>query len=171
MGDLNIQTHWDRLLLPMRADFAAAEDGLTNAYLSDDGAAVKEASYQALRSGMAAAIFVYHFHEVVLDRKALHPQPANVTAIRALIEAATHDAVGDLRPDDHRVLGEAANAVKHAELRDPNTIHVAKTGRVLAITETGPDIYVEGKDKGYPQVAIITHAGERPLEAMARRSG
>lgn len=157
MGQLNIQTHWERLILPSSHALDLAETELTRAHNYGDADAVKVATYDGLRLGMTAAMFVYHFHEVVLDRKSLFPLPAGKEAIRAIISGATSTPNGDARPDDHRILGEVANAVKHAELRDPNIIHVNKRGRVLAVTENAQQVFAEGKPGGTPQVVILTH--------------
>lgn len=172
MGGLTIETHWQWLVLPTVREFLAAEDRLSGTLGVQDADVARHAAYESLRQGMASAIFLYHFAEVVMERKALTPQPANRHEARATISGVVVGANGDSRPDDHKILGEVADAIKHAELTSPGIVHVAKTGRVIEISHDAPTIYPdEGKVSGVPQIVISTAAGSRSLRAIISNIG
>lgn len=166
MGQLAIETHWERLVRRSNHQFILAEEWLINATATGDANAAQNAAYEALRTGMSAAIFLYHFAEIAFERKAVHPHPANIAAMRALIEAHSHSVTGDARPDDHRILGGLANAVKHAELKDPNIIEVPHTGVVVRISHGKPVVFDEGHANGTPQVVVVATGGNRSLRAL-----
>lgn len=168
MGQLNIQTHWERLVRRSSYQFIEAEEWLVDAAAVGDAYVAQEAAYEALRTGMSAAIFLYHFAEVAFERKAVHPHPANIAAMRTLIENHSHSVTGDARPDDHRILGGLANAVKHAELKDPNIIEVPHTGVVVRISHDRPVVFDEGPENGAPQVVVVATGGDRSLQAIIR---
>ncbi|PAP99794.1 hypothetical protein LRP31_09120 [Mesorhizobium mediterraneum] len=166
MGQLVIETHWERLVRRSNHQFIQAEDWLVNATSAGDACVAQDAAYEALRTGMSAAIFLYHFAEVAFERNAVNPHPASIAAMRALIQANSHSVTGDARPDDHRILGGLANAVKHAELKDPNIIEVPHTGVVVRISHGKPVAFDEGRANGTPQVVVVATGRDRPLGAI-----
>lgn len=168
MGGLAVDVHWERLVLPSVRGFNDSEDLLQHIIAGDNAKLARDVSYETLRLGMVGAIFLYHFAEVALERKALatiKPPPADKAAARHLISNATVAANGDSRPDDHKILGEVADAVKHAELTSAAILHVPKRNRVIEISHAGSSIS-EGLPAGVPQVLIVTHGGTRSLRAL-----
>lgn len=166
MGQLVIQTHWERMVRRSNHLFIETEEWLIEAATNGDAYEARDAAYEALRTGMSAAIFLYHFAEVVFERKAVKPHPANIAAMRTLIEAESHSVKGDARPDDHRILGGLSNAVKHAELKDPKIIEVPHTGVVVRISHDKPIVFDEGRENGTPQVVVVATGGDRSLRAI-----
>ncbi|MES0100516.1 hypothetical protein [Mesorhizobium sp. M0019] len=169
MGDLPLESHWKWLVTPSVQNFVTSEELLRQINMEQDGELFRQVSYETLRLGMVGAIFLHHFAEVALERDAFarfNPTPTNKAQVRQLIANCAVDAAGNPRPDDHKVLGEAADAIKHAELTSPQIIHVPKTGRVIEIALTPPTIHLEGRPDGEAQVLIITNAGSRSLSAI-----
>jgi len=166
VGQLVIQTHWERLVRRSNQLFIETEERLINANAKGDAYDVQDAAYEALRTGMSAAIFLYHFAEVAFERKAVNPHPANIAQMRTLIETRSQSVTGDARPDDHRILGGLSNAVKHAELKDPNIIEVPHSGVVVRISHDKPTVFDEGRENGTPQVVVVATGGDRSLRAI-----
>ncbi|MCF1495866.1 hypothetical protein GOZ83_06510 [Agrobacterium vitis] len=169
MGSLTYELHWQRLVCPSVHQFLESEDLLQISEVSGDADFVRHTGYETLRLGMVSAIFLYHFSEVVLERNALAgrtPPITNKTGVRKLISKATHAADGDPRPDDYKIIGEVADAVKHAELTSEAIVHVPKKGRVIEISQQQPTLFPEGQPAGTPQVLIVTKAGSRSLRAL-----
>jgi hypothetical protein len=174
MGDLPLELHWRRLVLPSVRDFVHSEDLLHVSEASDDAEFVRDTGYETLRLGMVSAIFLYHFAEVALERNALagiHPPITTKAGVWRLITNATVSAKGDPRPDDHKILGEVADAIKHAELNSQYIVHVPKRNRVIEISHGAPTIFAEGQPAGVPQVVIVTQAGTRSLRALLENVG
>ncbi|RJT28150.1 hypothetical protein D3227_34790 [Mesorhizobium waimense] len=174
MGGLAVDVHWERLVLPSVRGFIDSEDSLQHIIAGDNAKLARNVSYETLRLGMVGAIFLYHFAEVALERKALatiKPLAADKGAARHLISNATVAANGDPRPDDHKILGEVADAIKHAELNSPTILHVPKRNRVIEISHAAPSIFAEGLPTGVPQIVIATHAGTRSLSAIMGNVG
>ncbi|MBA1143088.1 hypothetical protein [Mesorhizobium neociceri] len=170
MGSLPLAIHWERLVLPTVRGFADAENLLQGYALSaDDVELVRDTSYEVLRLGMAGAIFMYHFSEVALERDALAgkiPSGATKKDVWQLVANNAVAANGDPRPDDQKVLGEVADAIKHAELTSNQILHVAKKSRVIEISHDAPTLFPEGQPAGVPQVIIPTQSGSRSLRAL-----
>ncbi len=170
MGSLSITVHWERLVLPSIRGFIEHEDLLHAVAAGDDAGLTRDVSYETLRVGMVGAIFLYHFAEVALERGALAAVTSRAGA-RQLISNAAVAANGDPRPDDHKVLGEVADAIKHAELNSPSILHVPKKGRAIEISQSAPSIFSEGQPAGIPQVVITTRTGTRSLRALFENVG
>ena len=155
MGSLVLEKHWSLIVLASVREFFHAEDytaGLGKA----EGA--EAAAYEALRRGMIAAIFLHHFSEVALNRKLDILQTMKTKKeIYAKLAERTVGLDGQARPYDAKILGEVADAVKHAELTASHIEHVEKNGRVI---EWAHDA------KGIPYVSVPTHNGPRALREL-----
>lgn len=68
--------------------------------------------------------------------------------------------------DDVNLLGNVADALKHAQLRNPDR-HVASRDAVLVVGSGFGEVpFGEGKFGGVDQVLVLAKAGKRPLSAV-----
>jgi len=155
MGGLNTQAHWDCIVVPAVKDFIEAEDRLANASDPDE---VWRETYRALRFGMSASFFLYHFAELVLDRGDYKPQPIGrermKDAMYREIGSLGRNADGEPRGDDHKILGEVVDAVKHCKLTSDNIIHVDRDGLVISISDGIPFADPQEAGNGSPQIVV-----------------
>ncbi|RWB32017.1 MAG: hypothetical protein EOQ42_14775 [Mesorhizobium sp.] len=166
MGELALDTHWRRLVLTSVREFMHWEVILVDLYKGPDAGAAQDASYETLRTAMTAALFLHHFAEVAFARGALaHIQANSKQALFNAVGGWPIAADGTNRPDDVKILGEVADAIKHGVLTASHIIHVPKNGRVIEISHTQP-LFSEGRQDGSPQVVISTAAGVRSFRAI-----
>ena len=166
MGELALSTHWQRLVLTSIREFIQWEAALIDLYNGQDADAVQAASYETLRTAMAAALFLHHFTEVAFARGALtHIHANNKRALFNAVGGWPIAVNGTNRPDDMKILGEVADAVKHGVLNANHIIHVPKNGRVIEISHAQP-LFGEGHQDDKPQVIISTAAGARSFRAV-----
>ncbi|GAB1584073.1 hypothetical protein [Phyllobacterium phragmitis] len=166
MGGLALNTHWQRLVLTSVREFIQREVVLIDLYNGLNADATQDASYETLRTAMTAALFLHHFAEVAFARGALaHIQAKNKHALFSAVGGWPIAADGTNRPDDVKILGEVADAIKHGVLTANHIIHVSKHGRVIEISHAKP-LFGEGRQDGSPQVAISTTAGVRSFRAI-----
>jgi len=114
---------------------------------------------------MAASIFLRHFSEVAVNRQ--HPALDGLSKMDIYYELAARSFAADqsARPEDAKILGEVADAIKHGELTANHIRHVARNGRVIEWTHGGPSLFVEGRAKNEPQIIVGTGNGTRSLRA------
>lgn len=164
MGGLVLENHWNRIVLASVREFLAAEDCAVNLSAGSNAEEAQIAAYEALRTGMVAALFLHHFAEVALNRQhpALHGMKRS--AVYQQLAAWTFAPDNSPRPDDWKILGETADAVKHGELTYGNILHVDRNGRVIEWSHA--PALPEGRMNGEPQIIIGTTSGPRPLRAL-----
>lgn len=162
--------HFYEIVLPAWQAYLASESDLTAAVNADDEAAAVRARYRALREGGSASFYLHHFAEIVL-RAGPHWLPGEAKDLRRLREWLGRHCTAlrtDQRLDDVRLLGDVADALKHAVLtRNPQDRLVEANDAVL-LTETGfgGGGYGEGKFGGAEQVIILSRAGRRALSGV-----
>ncbi|WP_095082528.1 hypothetical protein [Mesorhizobium sophorae] len=174
MGQLPHVQHWEALVLRSYRLFAAAEDQLEKS-LAGQGD-YEFACLEALRSAMNASLFLYHFTDIAAARRLIPhlalpavPTPQHVlVATRAKVTVALRASAPHTELYN-RMLGEAANAIKHGVL-DRATTFVDQDGVALTIAghaaENG-----EGKTNGGPQVLIRSESrAGRPEQFYSLRA-
>ncbi len=166
MGGLVFENHWERIVLASIREFLGAEDYATSLWTGTDGEAARDAAYDALRRSMVSSIFLHHFSEVAVNRQhhALH----GMTKIDIYNELAARSVGPDqsARPEDAKILGEVADAIKHGELTANHIRHVARNGRVMEWTHEAPSLLLEGRANNEPQIIVATGNGTRSLRAV-----
>ncbi|QPB20204.1 hypothetical protein [Rhizobium sp. 007] len=136
MGSIVLKTHWERVVLSTVREYFRFEEQLAASAKDADAQHVYETGYETLRTAMCASILLHHFTDVAVERGAMTSMGiANLGQARKLLADSTKTADGSARPNDSKILGEVADAVKHAELTAKHIVHVEKRGRVLAISE------------------------------------
>ena len=121
---LDWQTHFDRVVIPSWRAFLAAEVRLSAAVVARDTALVDHESYEVLREGGAAAIYLHHFTEIVWDRQA-HILAAGLNGIgdvRRWLGAMCYAGRSNTLVDDVDLLRDIADALKHATLTRQNPL-------------------------------------------------
>lgn len=166
MGGLVLENHWQRIVLATTREFLDAEDYAALLWTGTDGEAAQNAAYDALRRSMVASIFLHHFSEVAANRQ--HPALRGMSknGIRRELAARSVAADQSARPDDAKILGEVADAIKHGELTAHHICHVARDGRVIEWTHGAPSVFVEGRQNNEPQIIVTTGNGTRSLRAI-----
>jgi len=162
--------HFFEIVLPAWQAYLASESELTAAVSSGDEMAAARARYRALREAGSASFYLHHFAEIVL-RARPHWLPAEVADLRNLRQwLAGHCTTRrtDQRIDDVRLLGDVADALKHAVLtRDPdNRLVEANDAVLLTGTRFGEGRFGEGKYSGAEQVMILSKVGRRALSGV-----
>lgn len=154
----NTVDHLIHNVLAAAADYAAAEDALTQAYQSDHQRSAWEAAARtAKRRAAETAIAVDGLTdrcEIELGR----PKPR----IRSEIAAVCHwPGSGAPRPGAHDRVRGVANAYKHQNLSNP-TLPIASSNDVLVVgSGWGVDGWGVGKYGGLPEVLVSETAGEQ----------
>lgn len=162
--------HLFEIVLPAWQAYLTSESELTAAVISDDEAAAVRARYRALREGGAASFYLHHFAEIVL-RARPHWLPAEVENLRNLRQWLADHCTAlrtDQQVDDVRLLGDVADALKHAVLtRDlDNRLVEANDAVLLTGTGYGDGPFGEGKFGGAEQVIILSKVGRRALSGV-----
>lgn len=147
-------------------EFFGTEDLAAALETGPDAATARNAAYEALRRSMVAAVFLHHFSEVAANRK--HPALHGLGKLDLHKELAARTLAPDqsARPDDGKILGEVADAIKHGELTAHHIRHVARNGRVIEWTHDPASLFAEGSANGVPQIIVATGAGSRSLRAV-----
>ncbi len=164
MGGLILENHWNRMVLASLKDFFAAEDYAIDLSTGSNGELAQIAAYEALRRGMVAALFLHHFAEVAINRQ--HPALSGLNRRQVYdnLSARTLSPDSSPRPDDWKILGEAADAIKHGELTAWHIQHVERNGRVIEWSQASN--VPEGRMDDEPQILVGTINGPRPLRAL-----
>lgn len=169
-----MQLQWDEhlfeIVLPAWQAYLASEAALTAAVNSGDEAAATRARYHALREAGSACFYLHHFAEIVL-RAQPHWLPAETRDLHGLRQWLSGQCTAlrtEQHIDDVRLLGDVADALKHAVLtRAPNNRLVEANDAVL-VTSTGygDGPFGEGKYGGAEQVIILSKVGTRVLSGV-----
>ncbi|TWB45561.1 hypothetical protein FBZ98_11531 [Rhizobium sp. ERR 922] len=169
MGSLILVNHWERIILASVREFLGAEDLAAALETGHDAGAARNAAYEALRRSMVATIFLHHFAEVAANRQ--HPALHGLGKLAIYKELAARTLAPDQspRPDDVKILGEVADAIKHGELNANHIRHVARNGRVIEWTHEAASLFAEGSANGAPQIIVATAAGSRSLRAVLHK--
>ncbi len=157
MGGLNLENHWNRMVLASVREFIDAEDYAAGLWAGGDKEAAQATAYEALRRGMTAAIFLHHFSEVAVNRDPQALQGKKLADVYQELQNRTVAADSAARPDDWKILKEVADAIKHAELTAKHIQHVEKDGRVIEWTHDA---------SGQPWIGIPTTKGTRLLREL-----
>ncbi|OBQ65279.1 hypothetical protein [Mesorhizobium loti] len=174
MGQLPYRQHWDALVLQSYRSFLQAEDRLPLALA--DGDNYESACFEALRHAMSGSIFLYHFSDIAAVRNLIPNLVVGNPGTSKQVLQATRQRISDVlrasqmhQQDYHKLLGEAANAVKHGVL-DHQTTYVDRSGMVLAIMSVQAQ-HGEGKLASQPQVVIRAEArGHQPERHFSLRA-
>lgn len=159
MGSLNLENHWNRMVLASVREFLDAEDLAVDLWAGSDKEAAQAAAYEALRRGMTAAIFLHHFSEVALNRDHEALKGWKLADVYQELEKRTVAADSAARPDDWKILKEVADAIKHAELTAKHIQHVEKDGRVIEWIHD---------ESGRALIGIPTNNGTRLLRELLK---
>lgn len=162
--------HFFEIVLPAWQAYRAAEAALTAATNSGDESAAARARYVALREAGAASFYLHHFAEIALRARPpwLPTENNDLRSLRAWLAGHCTDLRSDRLVDDVRLLGDVADALKHAVLtRNPDDRLVeANDAVLLADTGFGGGRYGEGKFGGAEQVIILSKTGRRALSGV-----
>ena len=72
-------THFERIVIPAWQAYLATEERLTEAVIAEDQENIERLSYEVLREGGAAAIYLHQFSDIVFNRRPIlgeHVAPA-----------------------------------------------------------------------------------------------
>jgi hypothetical protein len=162
--------HFREIVIPAWQAYLQAEQRLTGAFAADDAGKIEKAKYDALREGGAAVFYVHHFGEVVL-RARPHWLPPELTApaeVSGWLSSYCTMLRSDERTNDVSLLGDVADALKHAILtRRLDSREVSANEAVLvAGREYGAHRYGEGKFGGLDEVWVLANSGARALSCI-----
>ncbi len=162
--------HFFEIVLPAWQAYLVSEAELTVAVTSGNETAAARARYRALREAGSASFYLHHFAEIVL-RAQPHWLPADVEDLRNLRQWLAGHCTAlrtAQRVNDVRLLGDVADALKHAVLtRDPDNRLVEANDAVLVTgTGYGDGSFGEGKFGGAEQVIILSKVGRRALSGV-----
>lgn len=156
MSGYDAGTHWQQLVLEPFDEFQEAEGRLV---VEPDG-------FKAIRAGITAAFFLYHFHEVAWARGLFPGQ--SVIDVRQQIEQAARSHHKNGRAEDHGLLEEVVNAVKHGFLVR-NRLLYHGDHRIILVSPGRIMVHDEEHRGGAPMVIVETNgAGDRSLSAMCQ---
>jgi hypothetical protein len=130
------QTHFDRVVIPSWRAFLTAEDRLSAAVVAQDAALIDHESYEALREGGAAAIYLHHFTEIAWDRRAhfLAAGLNGVGDVRGWLATMCYAGRSNTLVADFELLRDIADALKHATLTRQNPApRVPANNRVITV--------------------------------------
>ena len=124
---LDAREHFKEIVNPAIADYEQAEAELTGAVQTEDDGLTQAARFKALRLGGAAVIFLHHFADIVAKRPppGLPDFEGQVSRVRKLLQANG--------ANDIMLLGDAADALKHAILTQRLPREVEEAGQVVAV--------------------------------------
>lgn len=155
--------HFKEIVCAAISEYAQAERELSVATEADDKNRIQTARFRALRLGGAATIYLHHFADIVAKRplEGLPDFKSSVTQVREFLQAKG--------AKDLAVLGDAADALKHAVLTHRLPREVEEAGQVLVVSRGyGVGRYGEGKFGGAEQVWLLARSGQRPLTSVLR---
>jgi hypothetical protein len=174
-----MQLAWDEhfleIVVPAWQEYRHAETRLTAATRLNDAGQLGRARYDVLRHGAAAAIFLHHFAETIhrtkpgflpaFKKSKAHEQ---VKEIRTHLSNVCTHLRTEKRCDDVSLLGDVADALKHAVLTiNAAARHVSTSDAVLVVsTGFGKLPFGEGKYGGVEQVVILANSGPRALSTV-----
>lgn len=160
---LDAREHFKEIVEAAISEYVQAEEELSAATETADDGRIQKARLRALRMGGAAAIYLHHFADIVAKRppQGLPEFKSSVTQVRKFLQAK-----GAI---DLVILGDAADALKHAVLTYRLPREVEEAGQVLVVSrEYGVGRYGEGKFSGTEQVWLLARSGKRPLTSVLR---
>ncbi len=160
---LDAREHFKEIVGQAISEYEQAEAELSVASRAADVRRTQMARFRALRLGGSAAIFLHHFADIVAKRPppGLPDFEGSVVRVRELLQA---EGAKDLT-----ILGDAADALKHAILTHRLPREVEEAGQVVAVgREYGVGRYGEGKFGGADHVWLLARSGQRPLTAVLR---
>jgi hypothetical protein len=162
--------HFREIVIPAWQAYLGAEERLTVAIASKDAGNIERARYDALREGGAATFYLHHYAEIVA-RASPDWLPAGVEKpgqIWAWVESLCTMLRGDSQVADVSLLGDVADALKHAVLtRHLEAREVASNDKVLVVASGyGELAYGEGKFGGTEQVLVLAKSGARALSSI-----
>jgi hypothetical protein len=162
--------HFREIVIPAWQAFLIAEQRLSSAVERKDEGEIRRASYEALREGGAATLYVHHFADVVFHARPpwLPKGVASEDDVRRwLAEQCTY-----LRTEqptrDVGLLWAIANSLKHSVLtRSPEKWEVRSKESVLVLSSGyGLLPFGEGKFGGTEQVLVRADSGTRALDRI-----
>lgn len=160
---LDAREHFREIVAAAIGEYVEAEAELSAATAAADGDRIQKTRFRALRLGGAAAIYLHHFADIVAKRpsEGLPDFESSVAKVREFLQAKG--------ADDLVILGDAADALKHAVLTYRLPRQVEEAGQVLVVRRGyGVGRYGEGKFGGGEQVWILARSGQRPLTSVLR---
>ncbi len=155
MAGYDLSMHWQELVLVPFGELVKAEQHLAEA--PDE--------FHAMRAGIAAAFFLYHFHEVAWARDAL--SGLNLSDVRSIIEQAGRTDNHQGRVEDHELIGDVVNAVKHGYLGRTKLL-LKGDNKVLLISPGQVMTYDDETRNGQRMVIVRSEGGDRSLAAACR---
>lgn len=160
---LDAREHFTKIVVAAISEYVEAEAELSAATDAADEDRIQKARFRALRLGGAAALYLHHFADIVAKRplKGLPDFESSVTKVRELLQAkGANDLV---------ILGDAADALKHAVLTHRLPREIEEAGQVLVVSRGwGVGRYGEGKFGGGEQVWLLARSGQRSLTSVLR---
>lgn len=162
--------HFFEIVVPAWQAYLQSEAGLTEALKAGDEARSSSARYRALREAGAASFYLHHFAEIVLRARPtwLPDEVSDLGKLRPWLARHCTALRADRPIDDVRLLGDVADALKHAILtRNPEQRLISANEAVLvAMAGYGGGGYGEGKFGGAEQVLVVSRTGQRALSAV-----
>lgn len=162
---LDAREHYTEIVAAAISEYVEAEAELSAATEADEDR-IQRTRFRALRLGGAAALYLHHFADIVAKRplEGLPDFESSVTKVREFLHA---NGANDLV-----ILGDAADALKHAVLTHRLPREVEEAGQVLVVSRGyGVGHYGEGKFGGGEQVWLLARSGQRPLMSVLREVG
>lgn len=160
---IDAREHFREIVSAAISEYEQAETELSAATKAADADRIQTARFRALRLGGAAAIYLHHFADIVAKRppEGLPNFRSSVVQVRDFLQAkGAQDLV---------ILGDAADALKHAVLTYRLPREVEEAGQVLVVSRGyGVGRYGEGKFGGAEQVWLMARSGQRPLASVLR---
>jgi hypothetical protein len=164
---IDARVHFYAIVVPAIEAYKQAETELMRAIVDKhDEDAQTKARYSALRQGGAAAIFLHHFSDIVARRppENLPNFEGNVASVRKWLSELSSQEHGT---NNVALLGDIADALKHAVLTYRLPREVEEAGQVLAVARRyGTGRYGEGKFSGVDEVWVLSRSGKRPLRSI-----
>lgn len=160
---LDAREHFTEIVVAAISEYVEAEAELSAATEAADEDSTQRARFRVLRLGGAAALYLHHFADIVAKRpvEGLPDFESSVTKVREFLQAKGAKDLG--------ILGDAADALKHAVLSHRLPREVEEAGQVLVVSRGyGVGRYGEGKFGGGEQVWLLARSGQRPLTSVLR---
>lgn len=167
---LDWDEHFQEIVLRSWQEYRSSERHLSRSAATGDGSRLRRSTFDALRHGASATIFLHHFADVVLRARPSF-LPATIKDARQLQDWLAQFCFhrGTLNQvNDVTLLGDVADALKHAVLtRRLQVRQVGSMDQVLAVASGFADLpFGEGKFGGIDQVVIRTKDGPRALSTV-----
>ncbi len=163
---IDTRLHFQAIILPAIAAYGAAEVNLTKVIVEKQTQNETTAGFTALREGGAAALYLHHFSDIVAKRP-VNGLPDFNGKVKAVREWLGSNCLASRGTNDVELLGDVADALKHAVLTQHLPREVEEAGQVLAVGRGyGTGGYGEGKYGGVNEVWILGRSGIRPLTSV-----